>query len=65
LTGVKLKSLPIALPPLNLQEAFAERISDIHALIDQQERQLAKADELMNALMAKFFGNGTGLEAAA
>jgi len=39
--------------------------TDAQALVNQPERQLAKADELMNALMAGFFGNGVGIEAAA
>lgn len=51
----ELKAFPVALPPLNLQESFADHIAGVQALIQQQAQHLAQAEALRQSLMAQFF----------
>ena len=46
---------PVALPPLQLQELFAEQAAAIGAITMQQRRMATAADQLVNSLMARFF----------
>jgi len=55
INGKEVKSIPIPVPPLALQQNFADRVTDINSLITQHERHLAQADALMQSLMARFF----------
>lgn len=50
------KSFPVMVPPITLQQTFAAHVSDLHALITQQERHLVQAEALLQSLMARFFG---------
>jgi type I restriction enzyme S subunit len=51
-----LSGLPIPLPPLALQHTFASRLADLRSVIAQQERALASARALEQALMARLLG---------
>ena len=50
-----LRALEVPLPPLDLQQAFASRVTDIQAMIAQQERMAEASDELMASLVARAF----------
>ena len=50
-----LKQLQIALPPLDYQSAFAERITDIQAMIAQQDRMAEASEDLMASLIVRTF----------
>jgi type I restriction enzyme S subunit len=50
-----LRSIPLMLPLLAEQSAFAEHLAQIQATIAQQERMAAAADQLVASLMARFF----------
>ncbi len=51
-----LGSIPIPVPPLDLQQSFASRVSDIQeAMIAQQNRMAAASERLVQSLMAKVF----------
>ena len=52
----RLKSLQLPVPPLDLQHTFASRVSDIQAMIAQQERMAAASERLRQSLMAEVFG---------
>jgi restriction endonuclease S subunit len=45
----------VVLPPISLQHAFAERVADIQATIDQMDRAAEAAEQLQAALMARLF----------
>ena len=51
-----LRSIPVPVPPLHLQQSFASRVSDIQAMIAQQDRMAAASERLVNSLMAEVFG---------
>jgi type I restriction enzyme, S subunit len=51
-------SIELPLPPLELQDDFAERVADIQATIDQMDRAAAAAEQLQAALMARLFDGG-------
>jgi type I restriction enzyme S subunit len=51
----RLKSLRVPIPPLSEQRAFAERVADIQATIDQIDRAATAAVQLQAALMARLF----------
>lgn len=50
------RDLPLRLPPLEFQSAFAERLTDLRSIIAQQERALAIARDTERALMARLLG---------
>ena len=50
-----LKSLNLTLPPLELQNQFAERVAQIEKQRQQAEASLVKAEELFNSLLQKAF----------
>ncbi len=52
----RLKGLRLPVPPLDLQKAFASRVSDIQAMIAQQDRMAAASERLVQSLMAEVFG---------
>ena len=56
LTGVKLKSLPIPVPPLPLQEHFAKIVEQIEVQKAQVGRSLAESEALFAGLLAGYFG---------
>ena len=56
LTGVKLKSLPIPVPPLPLQAHFAEVVAQIEVQKAQVGRSLAESEALFEGLLAGYFG---------
>ena len=45
----------VYLPPLGLQQTFASRVSDIQAMIAQQERMAAASERLVSSLMGEVF----------
>ncbi|MGH7864894.1 MAG: restriction endonuclease subunit S [Candidatus Binataceae bacterium] len=49
------KSLPVILPPLHLQQAFAERVNDIHSILAQRDASQRSGDGLFQALLAQAF----------
>jgi type I restriction enzyme S subunit len=54
----QLGNFPVLLPPLAVQRAFAERVADIQATIDQMDRAAVAAEQLQSALMARVFAGG-------
>ena len=52
----RFKKLSIPMPPLDLQHAFTERLTDLRSIIAQQERSLAAARKLERSLMAQLLG---------
>ena len=44
------------LSPISKQQSFATRVTDIQAMIDQQDRMATTSDQLMNSLMSEVFG---------
>ena len=52
----KLLRLMIQVPPLPLQQQFADRLADLRSIIAQQERSLGAARELERSLMARLLG---------
>ena len=56
ISQAKLKTLVMPLPPSDLQRAFASRVSDIQAMIAQQDRMAAASERLVQSLMAEVFG---------
>ena len=50
-----LRSIPVPVPPLDLQQSFASRASDIQAMIAQQDRMAEASEELIASLMARAF----------
>lgn len=55
ITKEKLLVFKIPLPPITLQNQFAERIQQIEAQKVQAEQSLKKADDLFNSLLQKAF----------
>jgi type I restriction enzyme S subunit len=53
----ELKSFPLLVPPLPLQEQFALRCADVSGLVSQQSVATAKAKATFNALLAQAFVN--------
>jgi hypothetical protein len=51
----RLRRLSIPNPAEVVQAAFAERVADIQATIDQMDRAAAAADQLQAALTARLF----------
>lgn len=56
LTGVKLKSLPIPIPPLPLQQHFAKIVEEIEAQKRLVQQSLAESEALFEGLLAEYFG---------
>lgn len=50
-----LRSIPVPVPPLDLQQSFASRASDIRAMIAQQDRMAEATDALTASLMLQMF----------
>lgn len=57
LTGVKLKSMPIPLPPLKLQQEFVDRMSKIESLKNKLLISASSLENLQQSLSQKFFEN--------
>ena len=55
LTGVKLRSIPIMLPPLDLQRQFAARVAHIRALETRQAESRRRLDDLFQSLLYRAF----------
>ena len=55
LSLTKIKSVTIPIPPLKLQNQFAERIEAIEAQKAKAEASLAKAEDLFNSLLQRAF----------
>lgn len=60
LTGVQLKQLRVVAPPINLQEEFAMRVEQAHAIQQQQSAATTKAQETFEALLGQVFHNSPG-----
>jgi len=58
LSGARLKSLPVPLPPVPEQRAIAAVLSKIQAAVEVQEKIVATFRELKAATMAKLFREG-------
>jgi len=52
---IALKKIEILLPPITLQNLFAERIQLIEAQKQQAQASLQKAEELFNSLLQRAF----------
>ncbi|UOG91083.1 MAG: restriction endonuclease subunit S [Candidatus Thiothrix sulfatifontis] len=55
LTGVKLKNLPLPLPPLDKQEKFAEIVESIEAQKERLQAHLTELDTLFASLQQRAF----------
>lgn len=55
LNAASLRSIPIPLPPLDLQRVFAARVEDVNRLKAQQRVQLAQLDSLFTSLQYRAF----------
>ena len=55
LTIDKLKKFSIFIPPIELQNKFAERIEKIEKLSFEIEEAIKEAENLYNSLMSKYF----------
>jgi type I restriction enzyme S subunit len=55
LTGVKLNSLPVPLPPLALQHEFAARVMEARALEEKQAQSKARLEALFESMLARAF----------
>ncbi len=55
LTGVKLNSLPVPLPPLHLQREFAARVAEVRAMEENQAEGKARLDALFDSMLARAF----------
>lgn len=55
LTGAKLKTMKVKVPPLHLQSKFAKLLSQKEILKDKAETALAEADDLFQALLQRAF----------
>jgi restriction endonuclease S subunit len=51
----QLRQLPVPVPHISIQDAFAERVADIQSIIAQQDRMAAASEQMADALMAKVF----------
>ena len=56
LPGAKLKKLPIAVPPLNLQNQFADFVKQVDQSKSILQQELDKAQMLFDSLMQEYFG---------
>ena len=50
-----IRKMPVFLPPLSLQNQFAERIAQIEKQKQQAEASLVKAEELFSSLLQRAF----------
>jgi type I restriction enzyme S subunit len=55
LTGIKLKSMPVMLPPLDLQREFAARVAEIRALQARQAESRRRLDDLFQSMLHRAF----------
>jgi type I restriction enzyme S subunit len=55
LDSEKLRSLPIAFPPLSLQKGFAERVHEVRVLESSQAASSAKLESLSQSLLHRAF----------
>ena len=55
LTGEKLKKMRMPIPPIELQNQFAERVAMIEAQKQQAQLELAKSEELFQSLLQRAF----------
>lgn len=55
LTGEKLKKMRMPIPPIELQNQFAERVAVIEAQKQQAQQALAKSEELFASLLQRAF----------
>ncbi len=55
LTGVRLKKLPLPLPPLELQEQFQQVYLKHESLIKKYKRLLETENSLFNSLLQRAF----------
>ena len=50
-----IREIPIIIPPIQLQNQFAERVMVIEAQKQQAQLELAKSEELFNSLLQRAF----------
>jgi type I restriction enzyme S subunit len=55
LTGIKLKSMQITLPPIELQKLFSRRLSAIESQKNNAEVTFSKSEELFQSLLQRAF----------
>ncbi|WP_176454248.1 restriction endonuclease subunit S [Siphonobacter sp. BAB-5385] len=55
LTGVKLKQIPFILPPIQLQNEFAQIVTEIEEQKEIVQRQLESSEALFQSLLSKAF----------
>lgn len=55
LTGVKLNSLPVPLPPISLQREFAARAAEARALEEKQAQSAVRLEALFESMLAQAF----------
>ena len=56
LTGEKLKSMKIPVPPIELQNKFTSSAEQVEHTKQKMRASLDEMDNLFNALMQKYFG---------
>jgi type I restriction enzyme S subunit len=55
LTGVKLKKLPIPIPPLDLQHEFAQRVQEAQEIQSRQAQSAEKIEALYQSMLSRAF----------
>ncbi len=55
----RLRTLPLLLPPLPLQQEFSERVAEIEALSALHDRAVTTAEQMAQALLAQVFDQPT------
>lgn len=55
LTGVKLASIRIPLPPISRQKEFAARVSEIRAMQAEQAASRRRLDDLFHSMLHRAF----------
>lgn len=56
ISQAKLKTVPVPIPPLQLQAEFAAHVESVIALSKQQKAHAENSERLMQSLMAQYFG---------
>ena len=58
LTGIKLKEIPIIVPPIPLQNQFAEQIQNIEQQKEKLKAQIVQSENLFQSLVQQAFNGG-------
>lgn len=55
----ELKAFPIPVPPIKLQEEFAERVAEVEGISSLNDRAATAAEQMAQSLLAQVFGQAT------